>query len=152
MKTKMRTPHTINSNSRSPLRRGSPRKQQLPRTQAMWIIRGFLLIPLALALAVFAPSHISQAAHGGLTNVNTAAGSDAPANNLYYANTATGFDALFSNTDGFDNTATGASALQSNTTGSFNTANGAVALVNNTTGFNNTATGFEALFSNTTGG
>jgi hypothetical protein len=39
-----------NSISRPLLRRGLPRKQQLPRTQAMWIIRGFLLIPLALAL------------------------------------------------------------------------------------------------------
>jgi outer membrane protein assembly factor BamB len=36
---------------RSPLRRGLPRKQQLLRIQAMWIMRGFLLTPLALAIA-----------------------------------------------------------------------------------------------------
>src|SRR6266700_1487074 len=44
----MTTPKLRNSINLSPLRLGLPRTQQLPRTQAMWIIRGFLLIPLAL--------------------------------------------------------------------------------------------------------
>ncbi|HEV3100141.1 MAG TPA: tail fiber domain-containing protein [Candidatus Udaeobacter sp.] len=53
-------------------------------------------------------------------------------------NTASGFDAMFGNTE-------------NGTTGSNNTANGAFALHEND-GANNTASGFEALFSNTTGG
>ena len=40
------------------------------------------------------------------------------------ANTANGFEALFSNTTGGDNTATGVNALLNNTTGNDNTANG----------------------------
>ena len=67
------------------------------------------------------------------------------------SNTATGADALFTNTTGSSNTATGAGALESNTTASDNTADGTAALANNTTGNDNTATGSGALFSNTTG-
>src|SRR4029077_9913738 len=67
------------------------------------------------------------------------------------SNTADGDSALFSNTTGADNTATGISALERNTTGSFNTANGASALNSNTTGFDNTANGLNALFFNTIG-
>jgi Chaperone of endosialidase len=66
-------------------------------------------------------------------------------------NTALGFNALLSNTEGIFNTATGAAALQSNTTGNSNTATGASALRFNTMGAGNTATGLDALFSNTTG-
>jgi len=51
-----------------------------------------------------------------------------------------------------NNTATGADALKSNTTGSYNTAIGTGTLYNNTTGASNTAIGFMALNSNTTGG
>jgi hypothetical protein len=66
-------------------------------------------------------------------------------------NTATGNNALSSNTTGGSNTATGFQALNSNTTGLSNTAIGRDALQNNTTGTNNTATGRRALRFNTTG-
>src|SRR4029453_7383880 len=111
-----------NSISRSRLRRGLPRKQQLPRTQAMWIIRG-LLIPLALAL--FALSLTAQAVDpppdGGYPNQNTAKGEDALLNLTTGShNTAIGFKALYSNTTGSNNTANGFNALYSNTTGGSN--------------------------------
>jgi len=66
-------------------------------------------------------------------------------------NTATGKQALFSNTSGSYNTATGVEALVLNTKGSYNTANGMDALYANTTGRGNTATGEAALEANTTG-
>jgi len=50
------------------------------------------------------------------------------------------------------NTATGTQALNSNTTGSYNTADGYQAVYSNTTGFSNTGLGYQALYSNTTGG
>jgi len=59
-------------------------------------------------------------------------------------NTATGVDALFSNTTGLENTATGVVALTSNTTGAQNTATGDFALHTNVTGSNNTAIGLSA--------
>ena len=144
-------PSIRNSLNRSPLRRGLPRKQQLPRTQAMWIIRGFLLI--ALALAWFALSPTTRAADGDLGNGNTAEGAGALVSLATGGadNTAMGINALFNNTTGINNTASGAFALSSNTTGHENTANGLEALTSNTTGFQNTATGVEALLSNTTG-
>ena len=49
---------------------------------------------------------------------------------------------------GGSNTATGLQALDSNTTGGNNTANGENALFFNTTGSNNTAEGFQALLNN----
>src|SRR5438132_983824 len=61
------------------------------------------------------------------------------------------FNALFSNTIGYNNTATGYQALYSNTDAGNNTAAGYNALYNNTTGTNNTATGESALLNNTTG-
>ncbi|HKD70247.1 MAG TPA: tail fiber domain-containing protein [Candidatus Binataceae bacterium] len=67
------------------------------------------------------------------------------------SNTASGVEALFSNTTGTENTATGAGALGTNTIGNFNTASGADALGMNTTDESNTAGGVEALFSNSTG-
>jgi endosialidase-like protein len=66
-------------------------------------------------------------------------------------NTAIGFRALFSNTDGNNNTAIGNNALANNTIGTYNTANGFFALLSNTTGSDNTANGRQALFHNTTG-
>jgi Chaperone of endosialidase len=73
------------------------------------------------------------------------------------ANTATGYQALFSDTTGTGNTATGTLALYSNTgdssgDGSANTASGYAALYSNTTGNSNTASGESALYANTTGG
>jgi hypothetical protein len=83
------------------------------------------------------------------------------------ANTAEGFNALFSLTTGLYNTAIGYFALGAVKTGNFNTAlgagalfantgdentaTGAGALLSNTSGFSNTAIGESALFSNTTG-
>jgi hypothetical protein len=71
-------------------------------------------------------------------------------------NTASGYQALYSNTAGNWNTAFGYQALYSNTgtsSGGYeNTASGSYALYSNTTGSYNTASGFEALYSNTTGG
>jgi len=120
--------------------------------------RGFLLIPLAVALASFAllPAPkafgVSPAPDGGYPNQNTAEGANALVSlTTGVNNTAIGFDALLSNTTGPNNTAEGIGALLSLTSGSNNTANGAFALLGNTTGNNNTASGLEALFSNTTG-
>jgi hypothetical protein len=62
--------------------------------------------------------------------------------------TATGFQALFSNTTGNNNTATGAVALFSNSTGEFNNAVGANSLLFNEDGDSNNALGEEALFNN----
>jgi trimeric autotransporter adhesin len=67
-------------------------------------------------------------------------------------NTADGYEALVSNTNGGYVTATGAYALWSNTSGGYDTADGEEALYSNTTGFYNTATGYKALLSNTDGG
>ena len=66
-------------------------------------------------------------------------------------NTALGFQALYSNTTGYNNTASGVQSLYSNTTGYYNTASGVQALFSNTTGYRNTASGMYALYSNTTG-
>src|SRR5439155_943815 len=143
-------PSVRNFISPSSLRRGLPRKQQLLHAQTMWIIRGFLLIPLALALAWLALSPTARAVDPppdrGYPVQNTAEGDDALySNTIGFGNTANGFDALFSNTTGDENTATGNAALYSNTTGSQNTANGYEALYSNTTGISNTANGFQAL-------
>jgi hypothetical protein len=140
MKPKNMTTLSIgNSISRSPLR------------------RGFLLIPLALALVSFALSPTAQAVvpapDGGYTGQNTAEGTDALFNlGGGINNTATGFEALFFNDTGSDNTANGSLALFNNTTGFNNTATGFQALLHNITGGSNTANGVNALFSNDTGG
>jgi hypothetical protein len=152
----MTIPSLSNSISRPPLRRGLPGKQQLPRTRAMWIIRGFLLSALTLAFAYFALSPAARAVDpppdGGYPNFNTAEGEDAlfSLTDGFY-NTAIGFDALFSDTVGLSNTAIGFDALYSDTSGSANTATGDSALFSNTSGGYNTAHGFEALNRNTTG-
>jgi len=78
-------------------------------------------------------------------------GDDALLNNSGSANTAIGFEALFSNTTGSGNTANGFHALQNNTTGLNNTATGGSVLIYNTTGIFNTANGVGALLFNTTG-
>jgi endosialidase-like protein len=117
--------------------------------------RGFLLIPIAMALACFALSPVARAVSpppdGGYPRSNTAEGTDALKSLSTGAfNTALGFDALFANTTGSSNTATGLSALQNNKTGNGNTADGLDALFANTTGSSNTATGLGALQNNTT--
>jgi len=65
-------------------------------------------------------------------------------------NTASGYQALFSNTASF-NSAVGDSSLYANTSGANNTAFGYLALFSNTSGKGNAAQGVNALYSNTTG-
>jgi len=159
--------------SRPPLRRGLAHNQQLPRTQTMWIIRGFLLIQLALACFALLPQARADCRQGCITTYgstffgesalywdlgfnNTAFGEDALANNYEgNNNTATGYFALFGDPNNFsygsDNTATGAYALYSYTTGSENTAIGVAALSSNRDGNNNVAIGSGSLVSNTEG-
>jgi hypothetical protein len=83
---------------------------------------------------------------------NTAIGQQALAVNQAGSNTATGFQALFSNDSGVGNTACGHQALSSNTSGSQNVAVGESALVSNNTGGGNVAIGPSALAFNTVGG
>lgn len=93
----------------------------------------------------------------GLTGANggsfdTASGYDALLSNTTgFSNTAAGYEALRSNTVGTNNTAIGVSALYFNGGGIHNTASGVQALFANTHGNQNTASGFDALFSNKTG-
>src|SRR5438067_2334795 len=148
MKTKhMTTLHLRNSIGRSPLRLG------LPRVQPIWIIRGFLLIPLVLAWFALSPSTraVLPAPDGGYANNNTAEGDDALFSLITGSNnTANGYQALYSNTTGYHNTANGYYALYSNTTGGSNTAEGYQALQNNT-GSDNTGLGVNAGLNLTTG-
>ena len=157
--------HFGTSTVRSPLRIG------LPRVQPIWILRGLLLIPLALACFAVSPAAqaVSPPPDGGYPGGNTAEGQNALFGlTIGEFNTAVGFFALESNTIGSfntalgagtlfantvdSNTAVGAGALLSNTIGFGNTATGAFALVSNTTGLTNVANGYQALVSNTTGG
>ena len=125
----------------------------LPRVQEIWIIRGLLLIPLALVSLALLPQARAVCEQGcDLTLGNTFLGEGALSSTTTGAgNTATGNSALFHNTEGSNNTASGISALFNNTTGSDNTAIGSGALSRNTTANSNTATGSGALFRNTTG-
>src|SRR2546423_4089309 len=66
-------------------------------------------------------------------------------------NTAVGFQALASDTDGNSNIAIGDSALFSNTSGANNVAGGPYALQSNTSGTDNIAMGSYALNTNTSG-
>jgi Chaperone of endosialidase len=143
----MRTPCLGKSKDRPPLRRG------LPPVQRIWIIRGFLLITLALAWFVLAPQARAVCQQGcDPSNDNTFLGDGALLNNtIGFGNTAIGFQSLYSNTTGGANTATGSGALELNTTGVNNTANGYGALHSNTTGNNNAANGLFALYFNTVG-
>ena len=88
------------------------------------------------------PSANTAGGTGALVNVTPLSG---------HANTAFGFQALFSTTSGDQNTANGSGALYSNTTGTYNTATGHSALYYNTDGFHNVATGVQTLYRNTTG-
>src|SRR5437899_2971697 len=81
---------------------------------------GFLLIPLALVwLALSSPARaVTPAPDGGYPGENTAEGDDALFSldtSQGLANTAIGFNALYSNTTGSDNTASGDDALYDNT-------------------------------------
>ena len=89
----------------------------------------------------------------GNSRFNTVSGDGALFNNTAAGefNTASGYRALGSNTEGSQNTANGAEALGSNTIGGNNSAVGQEALKNNTEGGNNTAIGKSAGYANTTG-
>jgi endosialidase-like protein len=120
---------------------------------------GLLLTPLALAWFALSPTTQAQlpppAPDGGYPGNNTAEGNGALSsvqintiNGTGIDNTAIGFDALNSNTDGSLNTATGRRALLTTTTGQQNVAVGAAALKLNTTGSFNTACGRSTLNDN----
>ena len=85
-------------------------------------------------------------------NANTAVGYEALyTNTTGSSNNAFGSGALFSNTSGQQNSGLGLNCLFHNTTGSSNSASGAFALFSNTTASGNTANGYQSLYSNTTG-
>src|SRR5437773_802967 len=141
----MTTLHLRKSIGRPPLRLG------LPRVQPIWIIRGFLLIPLMLACFALAPTAraVLPAPDGGYANFNTAEGNSALLSlTTGTGNTALGSAALNRNTTGRSNTAVGADALSDNN-GYYNTATGLNALFNNRTGYYNAAEGLNALYYNT---
>ncbi|MGO9933474.1 MAG: tail fiber domain-containing protein [Steroidobacteraceae bacterium] len=82
---------------------------------------------------------------------NTASGADALYSDTGGSyNTAIGFSSLFSNVAGNNNTAAGYESLYFNTA-SNNTANGYQALYMNNSGGSNTASGYQALYGNTSG-
>ena len=101
------------------------------------------LIPILLACFALSPTAYATCQRGCLTDGNTVLGDDALINNseVGSSQTALGFQALFSNTQGFNNTATGYQALFNNTLGWDNTAIGNRALYNNTGGFDNQPSG-----------
>src|SRR5882724_11300782 len=76
----------------------SPLRLGLPRAQSIWIIRGFLLLPFALAWFAFSPQARAVCRQGC----------------SFSDNTFLGEDALIANTTGQENTATGARALRNN--------------------------------------
>ena len=135
----------------------------------LWSV--FILVVVGSFTLMRAPNAfgVSPAPDGGYPGANTAEGDSAMSRisspGIY--NTAVGWFALTSDTDGKyntaigagtllantaeQNTATGAGALLTNTSGRSNTANGAFALFSSTQGSDNTATGDFTLFRNTTG-
>ena len=116
------------------------------------LYRSLLLTLGALALAGTAFAQVPSTNDTSDNADNTGMGSGAlggpAATNGGAFNTASGRDALLSNTSGSNNTASGAAALASNTTGSDNTASGFQALLSNKTGSYNTAAGTYALENN----
>ena len=113
-----------------------------------------LIGALALAGTAYAQvpaSNDTSDGSAGNTGMGTGALGGPAATNGGGYNTASGYDALFSNTTGGYNTASGFMALYNNTYGLNNTASGYAALYSNTTGTHNTASGFEALYANTFG-
>ncbi len=89
--------------------------------------------------------------YGSYTNANAFLGFSGNTTTTGGFNTASGFQALYSNTTADDNTASGGYALFRNSTGDGNTAIGTQALFSNTVGSFNTASGTYALQGNTTG-
>src|SRR5262249_22483361 len=112
----------------------------------------FFVVQLAFAYFAFAPQVQATCQEGCLTNNNTVLGDDALLNGTGVANTALGYQALFSNTNGIGNTAIGVQTLYNNTggfaSGYGNTATGWTALFHNTLGSSNTANGVQTLYNN----
>src|SRR5438477_11499660 len=125
----MTTLHLRTSIGRSPLPLG------LPRVQRIWIIRGFLLIPILFGC--FALSQTARAV------------SPAPDGGYPFANTAEGTGALQNLTTGVWNSATGFQTLFHDNTGSQNIAIGVQPLLTDTTASSNLDTGIRALYNNT---
>lgn len=96
---------------------------------------------------------------GTVTSTGLVVSSDGKLNNITFGrgaggsltNTASGYNALQSNTTGTFNTANGYTSLSANTTGTFNTSVGYEAMRNNTIGERNTAIGFQSLLNNSEG-
>jgi len=127
-------------------------KNPNPDSRSPWR-RGFLLIPLVIALACLALSPTARAADGGLANENTAEGDGALGSlTTGFGNTGLGFNALFTNTTGNENTAVGDSALGEIEGGFGNTAVGFGACEDQADGDSNTAVGNDALQKNKHGG
>ncbi len=89
--------------------------------------------------------------YGSYGNANAFLGFGGNTTMTGYGTTASGVDALYSNTTGPDNTASGNGALYNNTVGYYNTADGVFALNSNVTSYENTAIGVDALESHTIG-
>ncbi len=89
-------------------------------------------------------------AFGNATNENAFLGFAGNTTMTGLGNTATGFQALATNTTGSNNAASGYQTLQSNTTGSANVGIGLQTLKNNTGGGDNIAIGDQALLGSTT--
>ena len=90
-------------------------------------------------------------------SANTAVGFDAlysnqpifPQNGRW--NTAVGHSALYNNTIGIANTGIGKESLYANVSGNYNTASGNGSLYANVSGQNNTASGYRSLYANVSG-
>ena len=135
--------------NQTPLTRSiNPNRNSLNRSSRHGGTTAGFLTAFALACSPLSPQALAVCQEGCLANENTVLGNDTLLFNTGFDNTATGFDALFSNTTGLDNTANGVAALKDNTTGYSNTATGVDALFSNSTGSSNTANGFAALYFN----
>ncbi len=117
-----------------------------------------MVYPVVIWMSAMATSALAQQPPDAVKSdsmANTAMGSNALLHvNLSESachNTASGEEALYSDTSGSYNTANGYSSLFSNKTGDNNTAAGYESLYFNSTGSHNTAGGYQALYRNTTG-
>src|SRR5450755_1040298 len=110
------------------------------------------MVCLFFAMATAAPAQQPPDPVASDSLANTAMGTDALLNiDLSESgchNTASGEDALYSDTSGSYNTATGFTSLFSNISGEYNTAAGSESLFSNTTGVNNNADGYQSMYHN----
>jgi Chaperone of endosialidase len=117
----------------------------------------FQTLLLALGAFVFSGAHAQIPTSNDTSDgsENTGMGGNAlggaTTSNVGFSNTASGFNALGSNTTGHENTALGVEALYYNTSGDNNTAVGVDVLASNKAGSDNTASGFFTLFKNGSG-